>query len=451
MIRLIPDSLGGRVIALLLGGLTVFHILSLWIYQNGVATLVGAAREQHLADRLVVIRRTIASLPGSERDGAAHALSGSGFDVHWTPASMLTQPAGDEDAFAALRARVRSNLPDIADTQLRVGYLDEGVPGGHHAAHVLLISVQLKDETWLNVATARVGPLALFERSVLMSTTAMGVGVLLAAVLLARSLTAPLQTLARAAGRLGVAHPAPPVPETGPREVRIAARAFNQMQQRIRRLIDDRTQTLAAVSHDLKTPITRLRLRAEFVSDPDTNRKILGDLDEMERMLDATLAFLRDEVSQEPAKVTDLAAMLQTICNDEADAGHDVSYDGPSQAALLCRGPALKRAIANIVGNAVKYGGGARVTLADGAGMLTVRVDDSGPGIPAEDIERVFEPFVRLEASRNAATGGYGLGLTFARTVARAHGGDVLLTNRPEGGLSATITLPRNGLAAPPQ
>jgi len=143
--------------------------------------------------------------------------------------------------------------------------------------------------------------------------------------------------------------------------------------------------------------------------------------------------------------------MLQTVCNDEVDTGHDVAYDGPGRATLLCRGPAVKRAIENVIRNAVKYGGGAVVTLSDGPDALTVTVDDRGPGISVEEMERVFEPFYRLDASRNVATGGHGLGLTFARTVIRAHGGDVRLANRSEGGLRVAVTLPKVGAMAEPR
>ena len=213
-------------------------------------------------------------------------------------------------------------------------------------------------------------------------------------------------------------------------------------QGRIDRLIADRTQALAAVSHDLRTPIARLRLRAGFVEDGEAARAIDADLDEMEAMITATLAYLRGEAEQEQLRVTNLAAILETLCDDATDAGRNVSYDGPSQVRLACRPIAIKRALANLINNAVKYGGAARVTLRDHASSVEVAVEDDGPGIPESELEAVFTPFRRLESSRNRETGGTGLGLTIARNILRAHGGDVVLRNRPEGGLSAVASLP---------
>ena len=225
--------------------------------------------------------------------------------------------------------------------------------------------------------------------------------------------------------------------------MRHAAQAFNRMQARIDRLIADRTQALAAVSHDLRTPIARLRLRAGFIEDTEAQRQIDADLDEMEAMITATLAYLRGDAEQEQLRVTDLAAILETLCDDATDAGRLVSYDGPSQARLACRPIAIKRALANLIDNAVKYGGAARVTLRDRGTLVEVAVEDGGPGIPEAEIEAAFEPFRRLDPSRNPESGGSGLGLTIARQVAERHGGTVSLRNRAGGGLVATLTLPR--------
>jgi signal transduction histidine kinase len=225
--------------------------------------------------------------------------------------------------------------------------------------------------------------------------------------------------------------------------VRHAAQAFNRMQGRINRLIADRTQALAAVSHDLRTPIARLRLRAGFVEDGEAARAIDADLDEMEAMIDSTLAYLRGETESEPRKQADVVAMVETLCDAAADAGGAVVYAGPSQAKLVCSPVTLKRAFSNLIDNAVKYGGGARVSLDDQGRELLVRVEDEGPGIPEADMQMVFEPFRRLETSRNRGTGGSGLGLTIARRAVEQHGGTLHLSNRPCGGLLALVQLPR--------
>jgi signal transduction histidine kinase len=258
-----------------------------------------------------------------------------------------------------------------------------------------------------------------------------------------RRATQPFATFASAAERLGVDVNAPPLSESGPREVRRAAHAFNVMQGRIRRFVHDRTQMLAAISHDLKTPITRLRLRAEFVEDDDQRARMLADLAEMEQMIAATLAFARDDAASEPRLRLDLAAMVQGMVEDFQDLGAPCAYDGPEALVISGRPVALKRAIANLIDNAVKYGGVARVGLTEQGATVRLTIDDDGPGIPEEAFERVFAPFVRLETSRSRATGGTGLGLAVARAAALAHGGAITLANRPEGGLRVTFTLPR--------
>jgi signal transduction histidine kinase len=241
---------------------------------------------------------------------------------------------------------------------------------------------------------------------------------------------------------------APPLPETGPAELATAAAAFNTMAARIRRFVDDRTFLLTAIGHDLRTPITRLRLRAEFMEDDDQRARMLSDLDELETMVSATLAFGRDATSSEPAVPVDLAALVNTVLTEAGDARPDlpaaaVGYAGPDRFTITARPVALKRALTNLVTNALNYGGTAKVSLTPPQdGQVVLHVDDDGPGIPPEDLERVFLPFQRLEPSRNRETGGMGLGLPITRNIARAHGGDATLQNRARGGLRATLILP---------
>jgi signal transduction histidine kinase len=263
-----------------------------------------------------------------------------------------------------------------------------------------------------------------------------------------RQLLLPVKTLAAAAERLGRdVTTAPPLPETGPIEIATAARAFNTMAARIRRFVEDRTFLITAMGHDLRTPITRLKLRAEYMEDDEQRAKMLADLDEMEAMVAATLAFGRDVTATEPPTRLDLASLIRTILDDAADGDPDhadtLAYAGPEHLAIAARPLALKRALTNLVTNALKYGGAARVTLTPPAkSVVRIFVDDDGPGIPAAEMANVFEPFHRLETSRNRETGGSGLGLSIARNILRAHGGDITLTNRESGGLRATITLP---------
>ncbi|CAI9120284.1 ATP-binding protein [Brytella acorum] len=266
-------------------------------------------------------------------------------------------------------------------------------------------------------------------------------------------LIAPVGTLAHAAEALGRDVNAPALPERGPTEIRRAAIAFNDMAARIRRFVSDRTLMLTAIGHDLRTPITRLKLRAEFIEDDDLRDKFLADLDEMESMVAATLAFGRDTSRQEPMVNVELNALIQTLADEVAEsfpqfADSIVFEPAPAAVKIRARPLGLKRAITNLVVNAVKYGDSAQIVLTPPAAhrgqrerFAVVTVEDHGPGLPEDELERMFEPFVRAEESRNRETGGSGLGLAIARGIIREQGGDVRLENRPKLGLRAVVKL----------
>jgi signal transduction histidine kinase len=301
--------------------------------------------------------------------------------------------------------------------------------------------VPLRNGGWLSLTVA--GPIAGTRRGeVALALVLVAIIVAPISFWAARRLSATLAALAQAAENLGVDSGAPPLKEAGPRELRIAIRAFNLMQARLKRFIDDRTRMLAAMSHDLRTPLTRLRLRAEFVEDADQQRKMLAELDEMTAMIDATLAFAREDAQREDARRLDLGELVASVCDDAVDAGQDVTFEPAPRCEIIGRPMALRRAIANVVGNAVKYAGGAHVRVAARGAEFAVEIDDDGPGIPEHERERVFAPFYRIETSRSRETGGTGLGLAVARSIVHAHGGDIRLEGRPAGGLRVTILVP---------
>lgn len=260
-----------------------------------------------------------------------------------------------------------------------------------------------------------------------------------------RWVTGPLSALAIAAEKLGEDIHRPPLPETGPLEAQRAARAFNTMQRRLSRFIADRTRILTAMSHDLKTPITRLRLRAEMLEDEAVRAKFAKDLEEMESMVTQTLDFMRDASAGEAVQRVDFMALLESLQTDYQDMGNTVGVEGRIAQPFSGRPLALRRCLTNLLDNAIRYGKRATLTAEEAADRITIRVLDEGPGIPEEEFERAFEPFFRGEASRSRETGGTGLGLGIARNIARAHGGDLVLNNRPGGGLEAILTLPRSG------
>ncbi|MGE8364379.1 ATP-binding protein [Cupriavidus sp.] len=260
----------------------------------------------------------------------------------------------------------------------------------------------------------------------------------------ARLLARPVQRLASSAGRLAQDVHAPPLDEdSGPAEARDAAKAFNHMQQRIRTQLAQQSRFLAAVSHDLRTPLTRMSLRIEGVDDNQVRYRLRQDLAEMNGLIDATLYYLRErDGAAAPRQRVDVHALLQAVVDDATEIGQDVSLSGGAEP-LLAYPAELRRAVVNLVENAHRYGGSARIALADSAERVVIDVCDDGPGIPPEEMARVLEPFYRLESSRNRATGGVGMGLSIAADIVSRHGGELSLANRPEGGLRVRIVLPR--------
>jgi signal transduction histidine kinase len=259
--------------------------------------------------------------------------------------------------------------------------------------------------------------------------------------LMTRTITRPLGKLAVAADAVGRGARVDPLPEEGGRELQAATRAFNSMQERLRRYLDSRTRVLAAMSHDLRTPLTRLRLRVESIDDEALRTRCTADLDEMSSMIRSALGVFRGLNDDEPAVAIDINALLESLRAESVELGGAVTLTGHANTPYQGKPLALKRCLGNLINNAIQYGGEATVSIEDGA-ALTIRIRDRGPGIPPESLDQVFEPFFRLESSRSRDTGGTGLGLSIARDIAQAHGGAITLRNM-EPGLEATLTLPR--------
>ncbi|CCD90756.1 putative two component sensor histidine kinase; osmolarity sensor [Bradyrhizobium sp. ORS 375] len=270
----------------------------------------------------------------------------------------------------------------------------------------------------------------------LISTTLLGLWA-------ARALTSPLSSFAKAAENFSLDGEGPALPERGPEEIRSLARALNRMRQRITALINDRTKMLAAISHDLRTPLTRMRLRCEFVEDELQRSRMLADLDQMHAMLGSVLSFLRNGRKLEPMTLVDIASILQLVADQFADVGHHVSYVGPARAMATVRPDDLMRSVTNLVDNAAKYGKEIVVRLTVAGQGLTIEVEDDGPGIADARKSDMLEPFVRGDEARNMdeATG-FGLGLSIAKAIVQAHGGELSLHDRKPHGLIARIELP---------
>jgi signal transduction histidine kinase len=259
----------------------------------------------------------------------------------------------------------------------------------------------------------------------------------------ARALTAPLSSFAKAAEDFSLNGAAAPLPERGPEEIRSVAKALNRMRERITTLIDDRTKMLAAISHDLRTPITRMRLRAEFIEDDTHRSRMLSDLEQMRSMLEAVLSFLRNDRKLEAMTLVDIATTLQLVTDQFADMGHKVAYDGPEHAMATVRPDDLHRSVTNLVENAIRYGAQATIRLTVSPDTATIEVEDDGPGISDARKEVMLEPFVRGDDARNMdEASGFGLGLSIARAVVLAHHGALSLNDRQPHGLIVRIQLP---------
>lgn len=443
-IRLWPGSLAARTALVLLVGLAIVQVAGLAIHALDRLDVQRLGQARDIAVRVVGLYRTLA-LTDPPRRAAVLAELHRGPDL--APELSASPPGVDMPEMPTPEQRllrVNMNLVPLGAPQIR---WREMVIYGGHSWHQAVIGLRFPDGEWLNVK-AELEPLRPWHSpTFLVAFVLMTVAAALLTLWAVRRLTAPVRTLAEAAEALGRDVNAPPLPENGPTEVATAAIAFNTMAARIRRFVEDRTELLTAIGHDLRTPITRLKLRAEFVEDDEQRAKILADLEELEAMVSATLAFGRDARTTEPVSHLDLAELLRTILDEAADANPDVldklNYEGPPHLTVQARSLALKRVFVNLVANAVNYGGSATVRLlSPGNRMVVAEIEDSGPGIPPNELDRVFEPFHRGEPSRNRETGGVGLGLPIARNIMRAHGGDVTIANRPSGGVKATVTLP---------
>ena len=442
-LRLLPRSLGGRTALVLLLSLIVVQGGGLAIHGLDRVDALRFAQIRDVAVRAMSIYRTVALADPDSRRQVIRAIDArEGTKVQLADAPPVSALA---PAYPELQRALRVNM--LLVPMRPIDRPREFVILGGPAAQRVLIGLRMPDGKWVNTSMAMQPARWLLSGTFLAAFVLMTFAAALLTLWAVRRLTAPVATLAAAAERLGRDVNAPPLPEDGPQEIAQAAAAFNTMAARIRRFLADRNFMLAAIGHDLRTPITRLKLRAEFIEDDELRRKTLVDLDELEAMVAATLAFGRDTLSDEPLVPLDLAELLRTLLDETGDAWPDaverLGYQGPDHLTINARPLALKRALTNIISNAVKYGGGAQITLAPSRdGTVTVLVEDSGPGIAPEDAERVFQPFVRLEASRNRETGGVGLGLTIARNILRAHGGEVSLGAVPGGGTRATVVLP---------
>lgn len=460
-----PRSLFGQTLFVLLAGLVASHLVGSWIYSTDRGQIVRAVGGYVIAQRITNLTRLVRDAPSEWRARIVAASNEATFNVALsTEPPRMTLTDMDAPAAEALKQILIEQLSLGGTAELLVSaspprgmmigmaqrMMDRspmmmhgsGGLGPFAGFRELQVAIPLQDGQWLTFKTVLPESGGTFSTRFLVSMGIMVVITILVAVWVVRRVTAPLTALSKAALRLGEDLNAPPMPEVGTVETRQAAHAFNAMQSRLRGIIDDRTKMLAAVSHDFRTPLTLLRLRVENVEDPVERDKMLSTIADLDSMVAATLEFASDSAKQAPRRPTDLTALIASITDDLADGGLPVSMDSAQPIIWSCDPATLKRALTNLIDNAVKYGGSAAVAIRETPRGIEIAIDDTGPGIPEEELMHVFEPLYRLENSRSRETGGMGLGLAITLSIIHAHEGRLTLSNRPQGGLRALIVFP---------
>jgi len=472
-LRLWPQSLLGRLIAATVLAVLIAQAVGLVLIAEERENFVLQSSVREWTRRISETVQMLAPLAAEERATAVAQLPGP----RGAPPSLPPPPADDPPRAARNlldRGRTFVRLPVLSDFErtlreqvqaaLGSGYevtvgrtLDASRPAialpvpfyearelAAHRDSALRydVGVRFPDGGTELFRVTRMPGGAPLPRNLRFNLTLLLVVLVIALFVTARSITRPLSALARAADSIGRDARPEKLPEAGARELRDAARAFNTMQDRLNRYLDSRARVLAAMSHDLKTPLTRLRLQAETLGDAALQARIVKELTEMELMVREALSLFRGLDDGEPAVPVEVNELAESVRQAFAEMGAAVSVSGRALAPFTAKAQALKRCLTNLISNAVNFGTRADVRLEDN-GELVIRVRDAGPGVPPGELEQVFEPFYRLEHSRNRDSGGTGLGLTIARDIAQAHGGTLILANLPEGGLEATLRLPR--------
>lgn len=442
----LPSSLFARMALILLAGLLAAQSLSLWLHWGERATVVTEARGLHMADR---IAEAIRALEADQSPGHRNAIARLQSD------DLRIAPIGENQVSPhSPRGQIHSTIAARLGSEREIrsqGGMGGGMGTGFGAgmgrtqqdSGQRSFDVRLKNGQWVRIeASLKPSAPALPNDFYVHLLVSLGI-IVLVVMLVVRQATKPLQQLAQAADNLGQDLDAPSLPETGSAELRTAAQAFNRMRDKIKRLIDERSRALAAVSHDLRTPLTRLRLRSELIDDERLREQMSADLDAMAQMIDATLDYLRGLRDSEPVRPIDIDALLESLAEDSAALGRPIGIEGKAWSSYPGRLSALRRGIQNLIDNAFKYGTAPRLRIEDSPDVLRVIVEDEGPGIPPEALARVTEPYYRPDAARASSTGGVGLGLSIVKDVALLHGGELRIANRPQGGVQAILELPR--------
>jgi signal transduction histidine kinase len=460
--RWLPRSLSSRLVIVFVGGLILAQVVSLSILLHDRGEFLARASGMQSIMRVIDIAQLLDSSDAAERERIIRVLRSPqlriGLQGNAPQLKQLAQePSPQESVFLSMLrhklGRDREIWVDIrARSPEQVRPSRSAYEHGEHRARseirgggapALLAHVRLVDGVWLSVDSTLEPQTMSWPLRAVVSALVLLLAVIGLAWFGVRWVTRPLKNFAQAAERLGENIDRAPLAETGPTEVASAARALNEMQARLSKYLSDRTRILTAMSHDLKTPITRMRLRAELLEHEVTQAKFKQDLAELESMVSGTLDYMRGVQDGEPLRDIDINALLNGLQADCQELGQVVTIDGFAKSDFLGRAQSLKRCLANVIENGIKYGQTAHIRITDSAQVLQIVVEDEGVGVPATELPNLFEPFYRVEASRNRDTGGTGLGLSIARSIAVLHGGSLTAENTEHRGLRLTLSLPR--------
>ncbi|QGZ66237.1 ATP-binding protein [Paraburkholderia acidisoli] len=464
-LRLWPDTLFGRLVLILVIGMFGGQLLTstIWFQVHDARTLEMPARlfASRLADAVRWLERSHDGRAGDEAQRAVlAALDDERFQLRAiaAPAPPRDLPLAQHAVSDLIATLVARRLHEPVEVRVLDAELHDG--GGRRDGILSLFSsrmpygvfhaqARLRDGTWIDVhATETQAGLQMEPRELVLDYLVRiylvrFAAVLLIALLAVRFAVRPLKRLAGAARALGHNLHRPPLDVSGPAEVRLAAQSLNTMQQQLLDGIAERTRFLAAVSHDLRSPLTRLRLRTEMLPSAEWRERLRGDLDEMEAMVGATLDAVRGVEITEARHDIDVDSLLESLADDAREAGRDVTVEGRATAPLAGYPRNLKRCLQNLLDNALRHGSTVRIAVHDDGQTLRIAIRDDGPGIPAAELEKVFEPYYRASTNAAAHDSGAGLGLTIARSIAGAHGGTLALRNRAAGGVEAVLVMTR--------
>lgn len=467
---LYPKTLFSRLVLLLVSGLLIAEGVTALVLNNDRVEMIKRTAGLHSAQRIAGIVKVLDQMPPEQRMEIAKALDTQGMRIDLTPASWETnnKKLSQENAvfLSALRFYLDDERPinfQYVEENPQMAYTSPNHPGmgrGHDMRQIMqrhmaenglflppegrhLIQVLLNDGQWVSFGEQLPQKMSAWPLRMVIALSMVLLILGLVALVAVKIIIKPLSHLAESARALGEDLQRPLLDVEGPEEVRDTLQAFNSMHQQIKQYVDERSRFLAAISHDLKTPLTRLRLRSGLFEDDEMRRKVEHDLSEMEDLIHSTLDFMRNEAPKELKQAVDINDLLETIQIDGESVGSTITLTGRADNYFYCHPVSMRRLINNLVENAIKYGGQANIEVLDSPQQLKIKISDEGTGIPEHELKHILEPFYRVEDSRSKETGGSGLGLSIANSIAKAHKGSLTLKNRDKGGIEAEITLPR--------